>query len=61
MSANAHPVGTRPDAAAVLSKAVTRSAERLSIPRNLLARILEQVPRPGHDRPTAAWSGPPAA
>ncbi|MCB1886328.1 MAG: DUF2384 domain-containing protein [Rhodocyclaceae bacterium] len=44
MSANAHPVGTRPDAAAVLSKAVTRSAERLSIPRNLLARILGLSP-----------------
>ncbi|MCB1955865.1 MAG: DUF2384 domain-containing protein [Rhodocyclaceae bacterium] len=44
MAASTHPVGTRPDPATVLSKAVTRSAERLAIPRNLLARILGLSP-----------------
>ncbi len=44
MSASAHALGTRQDAAEVLSKAVARAAERLAIPRNLLGRILGLSP-----------------
>jgi len=44
MSASARAVAEQPNAAEVLSKAVARAAERLAIPRNLLARILGLSP-----------------
>lgn len=44
MSASAHPLGTLPQATAVLTKAVARSAERLGIPRQLLGKVLGLSP-----------------
>jgi len=40
MSAATQMITAKPDAAAVLSKAVTRAAERLNISRTMLAKIL---------------------
>ncbi|MCB1908417.1 MAG: DUF2384 domain-containing protein [Rhodocyclaceae bacterium] len=44
MGSGEHLVGQRPAAAEVLSKAVTRAAERLAVPRQLLARVLGLSP-----------------
>ena len=44
MTAIAKPAANTADAAAVLSKAVTRAAERLGISRSLLARVLGVSP-----------------
>lgn len=40
MPASSHPLAATPDAAAVLSKAVARAAERLGISRALLGKVL---------------------
>ncbi|MCB1894247.1 MAG: DUF2384 domain-containing protein [Zoogloeaceae bacterium] len=44
MSSGEHRIGERPAAAEVLTKAVARAAERLAVPRQLLARVLGLSP-----------------
>ena len=44
MGTVAHPTAMTPDPASVLTKAVARAAERLEIPRALLAKILGVSP-----------------
>ena len=44
MSAIAHQTSKKPEAAAVLSKAVARAAERLDISKSLLAKVLGVSP-----------------
>ena len=44
MSAIAHQASKKPEAAAVLSKAVARAAERLDVSKSLLAKVLGVSP-----------------